>query len=153
DADGNFAFDKVPSGDRVLYLQYRLNDRETSRVSNSHGEPIVVKPGATQTVTLGGTGRTVTGRVALKGAEPDEIDSKPDAQVLSSNVPQPNIEPPNYANGLLGHLMSDEARQKVWEEYYARQRAYWQTDKGLAPLRTHKSFTLLFDTNGTFHID
>ena len=154
DADGHFVFEKVPAGDRVVHVQYKLNDRESGRTANSHGLPLLVMPGATNTLTLGGTGRTIVGRVTVKGGDADDVDWRRDAQTFSTRMPSaPDIAPPVFPTGLLANLMSNESRQKIWEEYYARQRAYWQTDKGIAILRAQRHYAPLFETNGAFHID
>jgi thiol-disulfide isomerase/thioredoxin len=90
----------------------------------------------------------------VKGGDVEDVDWRRDAQSLNTRMPPvPDLAPPVFPTGLLANLISNEARQKAYEEYNARQRAYWQTEKGLAILRAQCHYTPLFESNGTFRID
>ncbi|MSU61772.1 MAG: redoxin domain-containing protein [Pedosphaera sp.] len=60
DTDGKFLFSKVPPGERMLV---RLAKAEQNSWTYSMNTPVTVKPGETTSVVMGGTGRSVVGRV------------------------------------------------------------------------------------------
>ena len=62
DADGRFAFDYVPPGQRQIVRLVKMTERSWS---HSHIQPVTVAPGETVQITYGGTGRPVIGRLAL----------------------------------------------------------------------------------------
>lgn len=150
DAAGNFAFDKVPPGDRKVAWQLKINDRNYGRgMSQSHGTPLEVKPGKTATVTLGGSGRTVLGRMTVTGAAPEDIDWLRDVHTLTRDVSlPPDIRGPDYKPN-----MSQEEQRRTQREYNERLWAYWSTPEGRAQRRQQRNYTLLFETNGTFRVE
>lgn len=147
--DGKFSFEKVPPGERVAALQFRLNDRESGRTANSHGVPVTVKPAGTSTVMIGGTGRPIIGRVHVTGAEVQDLDWKRDQHTMQSSITIPvNISPP-----LITPNMSDGDRQKAFREYNERQAAFWRTEQGRALERQRRSYTLVFENDGSFRVE
>jgi len=62
DAEGRFAIDRVPPGKGTIGAQMEMGP---NMWSGSHMEDYALKPGETIQVTIGGTGRPVTGRFAL----------------------------------------------------------------------------------------
>ena len=148
--DGTFVFDQVPPGDRKAYLQIKLNDRDSSRsTASSHGTPVMVKPGETAEVVIGGSGRPVIGRMTVAGGEPEDVDWRRDQHTLQMQMNMPaNIPPPVITGN-----MTDEERRRAQQEYNARVNAFWRTPEGRALERTQRNYALRFDTNGTFRID
>jgi hypothetical protein len=149
DANGNFVLDKVPPGERKVYLQFKLNDRESGRTASSHGVPVIVKPGATTEVTVGGGGRPVIGRIALLGGDQEDVDWHRDVHTLQSQMVMPQTIAPPVITG----NMSNEARQAAYREYNERQAAFWRTEQGREMQRRQRSYVLLFDTNGNYRVD
>jgi protocatechuate 3,4-dioxygenase beta subunit len=92
DEEGRFVLDRVPPGKARACRQFRLNDRMTLF---SHDVPIEVKAGETTTVTIGGTGRPVIGKVAI----PDPVKDKLDWGTLDYHV---RNQSPEGANRTLG---------------------------------------------------
>ncbi len=150
DADGNFQVERVPPGERKASLQIRVNDRSSGRgASSTHGVPVLVKPGATTEVQIGGTGRSVIGRMTVAGGDPGDVDWKRDVHTMYTILPSP----PNLQSVVMTPNMTEEDRQRAYREFNERQRAYWMTEEGRAIKRKHRSYTLLFETNGTFRVD
>ena len=146
DSDGNFVFEKVPPGEHRLALEYRFKDDRDGNPPLSHGSLIIVKPGSTADVTLGGTGRQVTGRVKILGGEQSDVDWRRDVHRLMLMLPQDAALPRNV-RGLtqeplvfLGGLNVPVAQPVDFQAMRERERA-------------QRLYVLLFDTNGNFHAD
>jgi protocatechuate 3,4-dioxygenase beta subunit len=148
DADGTFAFDKVPPGEHRIALEYHFKD-DRYETPLSHGRLVEVKPGETAEVTLGGSGRRIQGHVNLTGGTHADVDWKRDVHRLTLVLPpipgQPVNAGGNFPPGqeplvFLGAITRQAAPAidpKVMRE---RQRA-------------ERMYVLLFDTNGNFHVD
>ncbi len=67
DADGRFAFDRVPPGKVHVARTVRLSDRMTT---STHATAVEVGPGQTARIEVGGTGRPVVGRVVVPEGRP-----------------------------------------------------------------------------------
>lgn len=150
DAEGGFTVDRVPPGERKATLQVKVNDRSSGRgTSTTHGVPVAVKPGATTDVLIGGTGRSVIGRMTIVGGEPEDVDWRRDVHTMQMQIPMPiTIQGPVITGN-----MKEAEQQRAYREYNARQRAFWATDEGRALRRKQRSYTLMFETNGTFGVD
>lgn len=84
DSAGRFTFDKVPAGKVSLVRLVKTSSRSRA---HSHRKEVVVAPGQTTQVTLGGTDATLHGQVKFETA-PEEKDYLLTAQ-LSTVLPQP----------------------------------------------------------------
>ena len=147
DEKGNFAFDKIPPGEWQVSLQNRFRDISGDPMILSHGEPVVVKPGLTNVVTLGGGGISVTGQVETTGIEAFDIDWRRDAHTLVLQVPGiPDLTPPNLARA-----KNPAERQKLMQEFNRRKNSFWSSEKGRAVALAQRTYALVFQTNGTFH--
>ncbi|MBN1359266.1 MAG: carboxypeptidase regulatory-like domain-containing protein [Sedimentisphaerales bacterium] len=71
DKDGGFVLDRVPAGQARISREVRISDRMSAY---THSSPIEIKSGQTTTVTVGGMGRPVVGRVAIPDPVRDKID-------------------------------------------------------------------------------
>jgi len=141
--DGSFVFEKVPPGDRKLYVQYKFSDGP-GRIPLSHGTYVCVKPGETAEVVIGGGGRPVVGRVHPVGAEPAEVDWAQGVQTLEDS----GLEAPFSRT-----FGSNEERQKAFAEYSQKQRAFWSSAAGRARERESKDYVLVFAEDGSFRVD
>jgi protocatechuate 3,4-dioxygenase beta subunit len=147
--DGSFAFDKVPPGERKVYLQYKFRDGP-GIIPLSHGLTVDVKPGQTTQVTLGGTGRPVIGRIKTIGAAETEVDWRRDVHTLNPNLPPADIDKQApYSR----QFASNAERQKSFEEYQTKSRAYWTSEEGRARQRESTSYVLVFSDDGSFRVD
>ena len=150
DAEGGFTVDRVPPGERKATLQVKVNDRSSGRgTSTTHGVPVVVKPGATTDVQIGGTGRTVVGTMTVVGGDPEDVDWRRDVHTMQMQIPMPiTIQGPVITGN-----MTEAEQQRAYRDYNERQRAFWTTEEGRALRRKQRSYTLMFETNGTFRVD
>ena len=147
DTEGIFVFEKVPSGEHRLALEYRFRENQNGETPLSHGQAVMIKAGETNELTLGGTGRRVNGRVQITGGEMTDVDWKRDVHKLTLVLPDPATPPANLL------VLTPEAQQKAWADYNERQRKFWQTPAGRERERAERSYVLVFDTNGVFHAD
>jgi len=149
DASGNFTFEKVPPGERQVWVEYKLRDNPRGEIAMSHGTPALVKPGDTAEVTIGGTGRPVIGKIAVVGGDPADVDWKRDVHHLNLRLPgNPDNEPV-----VMPQLATDEERQKFWQERNEREKVFWRSEKGRALDRAQRSYVLVFNDDGSFRID
>jgi peroxiredoxin len=149
DEAGNFAFEKVPPGERRIYVEYRFKERQYGETPLSHGLPLTVKPGETLDVMLGGTGRKVVGHVKVVAGEQTDVDWRRDVHKLVLSLPpEPSLKPPDMSK-----TTTPDAQQKAWQEFNQRQREFWKTDAGRAREQAERTYVLVFDTNGNFRVD
>lgn len=149
DAEGNFAFHKVPPGDRMIGALHEIRTSNGSRSSMSHSIPVAVGAGQTNVVTVGGTGRTITGRITIAGGEASDVDWKRDLQSMSLRLAgNPELEPAIMP----ANLTTQEEQQKFWQDRNERMRVFWQSEKGRELELKSRSYVLMFETNGTFRV-
>ncbi|MBN1973181.1 MAG: redoxin domain-containing protein [Sedimentisphaerales bacterium] len=79
DENGKFAFERVIPGQALVCRKVRLTERS---YTYSHCKRVEIIPGKTLEVTIGGTGRSVKGKVNI----PDYIKGKVDIQEFSSHL-------------------------------------------------------------------
>ena len=146
--DGSFSFDAVPPGERMVQLRYMANENETG-YRLSHNTSVTVKSGETNEVVIGGTGRTVTGKVKINGATGVIIDGRRGRFQLTlqpgpmpSEIPPPLIIPPNSTAQERQQLIKAQ-REKVMEANRNRIRA---------TRFLQKTYLLLFDDNNNFTV-
>ncbi len=148
DASGQFVFEKVPPGERRLFVEYRFKERQYGETPLSHGLPLSVKPGETMNVTLGGSGRKVTGHIQVIGGEQTDVDWRRDVHKLTLILPPGDLpQAPDVSR------LGPEERQKAWEQYNIRQREFWQSDAGRRREHEERTYVLVFETNGQFRVD
>ncbi|HXG47194.1 MAG TPA: TlpA disulfide reductase family protein, partial [Methylomirabilota bacterium] len=146
DDEGRFTFDRVPPGERKVELEYKIDGRRYYGGSpRSHGVPVDVKPGQTTEVRLGGTGRSIVGRVRVVGAPQDAVDWQRDTHSISLITPSLSLPSPSFAGNV-----SEQERQRAFQEYERRRRKLYQSEEGRELDRRRRTYALLFDTNGTF---
>jgi peroxiredoxin len=86
DANGYFSFERVPPGEARVARQIKLS-RDSQ--GYSHAVPVQVKAGETFSVTIGGTGRPVVGRVVVPADYNEPMDWNRVRGSLSTKQPQP----------------------------------------------------------------
>ena len=150
DAEGSFTVERVPPGERKATLQVKVNDRGSGRgTSTTHGVPVTVKPGVTTEVLIGGSGRSVIGKMTVVGGEPEDVDWRRDIHTMQTQI----VMPATIQGPVMTGNMTEAEQQRVYREYNERQRAFWVTDEGRALRRKQRNYTLIFETNGTFRVD
>lgn len=134
EADGRFAYDKVPPGLRRLDVEYKIRERNYDGTPLSHGRPVQLKAGETNQVNLGGTGRQVVGRVKVLGGDVTDVDWRRDLHRLVL-VPPPSAQRTGLGAvaSLLGNVFGGAP--------------------GPASTADQRNYILLFETNGTFRAD
>ena len=88
DKGGHFVLDRVPPGRGKVCREIRISER-TGRFTDS--VPIEIKAGETTSVTIGGTGRPVIGKVVI----PEEVKDRLDWQNLDYYVRSQSAEGPS----------------------------------------------------------
>jgi hypothetical protein len=81
DVEGRFRFPKVPSGPLAVCRFFNFNRNRIGPVGMSHSREVIVPPGGTAEVKIGGDGRTLIGRLALSADLPGH-DWRDDLQSL-----------------------------------------------------------------------
>lgn len=136
--DGSFSFSNVPPGEYKLYRE--LAERSGQPVVEDHLMPIVIRPGEVLKVDYSNAGRAVIGQ-----AVPDNpglaVDWLNGSQTLTlkqnePRVPQPAIQ--NYA---------------TTKAFYAAMHAYYDSPERLEQARVARTYSLVFQPDGTFRAD
>jgi hypothetical protein len=145
--DGRFAFDQVPPGNRVAYLRYQFQEKQSGTLKLSHSVPLSVKPGETNDIVIGGTGRTVLGKVEVTNANGLPVDWRRDNHTLrlrpTSSVTMPSVSfPPNA---------TPQERQRIINQ---RNEAYRTAleDQTRRLESVERLYVLLFDNDGSFQV-
>lgn len=142
DSDGRFTFNRVPPGWFEASYLTRMGDSVSSLTSRT---PVVVEPGQTATVTLGGEGRPVIGRFVPPPDWEGPIYFGAGLRALATARPDPP-RPADY----------DQMTQRQQQDWYRQWRktpeaqayydAIWQN-----PNQRHYTFRIAVD--GTFRIE
>ncbi|MDB6035680.1 MAG: mecR1 2, partial [Verrucomicrobiales bacterium] len=143
-ADGSFSFDAVPPGQRTVSLRYQTQDRDYGPTRLSHSVPIEVKSGETNVVVVGGTGRTVTGKLECTGPSGQLVSWNLYSQTLrpsysSASMLRPRIPPPNATL---------EERQRINQEY---QNAIMESNRR-QQMQNNITYCLVCEEDGTFRV-
>jgi hypothetical protein len=147
--DGIFCFEKVPPGERKVYVQYKFDSAVPGPIPLSHGRFIQVKAGETHEVCLGANGRTVVGRAQVSDADAQEVNwlrgmsvlARKQTTGLGSDAPFKK----QFANS--------EERRLAFEAYSRQQQEFWSSEAGRAQQRDACEYILLFEEDGSFHVD
>ena len=136
DGQGSFVLPRVPSGLGWVGRSIRCHQRGGNY--RSHAVPADIEAGKTTRVAVGGTGRSVVGRLKLPpGMDSREIRWESTAAYLQ----RPEIPLPDT-----WEAMTQEERQAWYES--------WQkTDQGKAYERSRRSYVPRIEDDGTFKIE
>ena len=151
DAEGRFVFESVPPGEWKVARE--INARSEGKLgihfpAFSHGVPVVVRPGETARVALGGSGRPVIGKAVPPNAN-GSIAWAENAVTLTLKVPAPDApQPPSRTS-----FDSDEAFAAAQASFRDRSQTYWASDQGMAVQRLQRQYGALFEPGGSFRID
>ena len=164
DADGKFVFERVPPIAVSLCHQPKVRDSSTGTIPESQTTGLVLAPGKTRQVTLGGQGRPVIGRLEVTGYD-GKINYRADVQTLQTIVPPPAGLPDLTAMSRefaekTRSLDTDEARkaamdehQTQWDAAMKTTREFYQTAAGREYYFSQHRYALNFSPDGAFRIE
>jgi hypothetical protein len=138
DAQGRFVFDRVIPGEFTLTRMVSMGP-ERRMWSTASTLPVSVTSGQTLTVSLGGKGRPVTGRVVIPATTEQQI-------TLGYGYNSLQREPTLSAT--IKRLMSEgtEGAQKKLAEWR-------NSEEGRTVIRRVRNYGFAVNADGTFHID
>jgi hypothetical protein len=167
DTNGHFVFEGVPPGEREVWHSVNLRPDKTG-LSISDSMPIhmggravamrirpwagqsqnmlvQVQAGQTSQITLGGTGRTVVGRIKANNSS-QQIDWQKDVQTIRSKVSRPDA--PKRED-----FASEAEYATAKEGWIAGEREFWLSEAGREAQRKSRHYMLVFATDGSFRIN
>lgn len=139
DNEGRFVFERVRPGEVQAARTITLDRGRFRTVSYSHGTPVMVRPGQTAQVTLGGTGRPVVGRVVMPSEGAPESGWTFERGNLS--LTEPEIRYPDDWDD-----MTAEQRQAWFQQYV-------KTEEYKATQRSRRYYPLMVEADGTFRVE
>jgi len=164
DADGEFVFERVPPIAVAICHVPKVRDRQMGTIPESQTTGLVLVPGETRQLTLGGQGRPVVGRLAVSGYD-GQPDFRADVQSIEAIVPPPAELPDLTAlsqefAAKVRSLDNDEARkaaleerQKQWDDAMKKTRDFYQTATGREYYFSQHRYALNFSQDGSFRIE
>jgi len=151
DSDGHFFFESVQPAE--WKVEHEVNAGLERKLglhtpAFSHGVPILVRPGETARVTLGGSGRALVGKAILPNSNAT-ISWSEHVVALTLQVAAPGTPQ------LTGRksFPSDEAFEAAVKLFAEQSRAYWSSEQGVACQRLQRQYRGLFAEDGSFHLD
>jgi peroxiredoxin/protocatechuate 3,4-dioxygenase beta subunit len=164
DSNGEFTFDRVPPINVQVYHSPKVKDEKMGITPMSQTESFALQPGETKTVTLGGQGRPVIGRVAVNGYD-GKINWRADAYTMETIMP-PTGELPDMVSlsrewsGKIQAADSDEEKKSLIEQMRKsqdqaklKQRDFYRTEKGRNYYFQNKRYCLNFTEDGSFRVE
>lgn len=149
DAGGRFVFEGVPPGERKIASGPRLRDGRLSASAINHEQPVLVKPGETTHVALGGTGRAVVGRISTDSIAKPVNWQQDDIHILTLKIGIP----PEAVLPVRGDFDSDPAYASAINAYSERSRPFWLSEVGKTAQRMQRTYALLFHPDGSFRVN
>ncbi len=146
DSQGNFVFEKVPPGELQVCYEPNYDVRKIGIVPQSHGASITVHAGQTSKIVVGGSGRTVIGRVDTAGIS-EPIDWLRDVHKLSLRVAEPELNYPKRED----YKSSAEFANAI-AEFHQKIKPFWQSEEGKNIIRSRREYVLLFKQDGSFRV-
>ena len=148
DDGGHFVFEGVPPGQRKVSFSPKFRKDKMGALGFSHDQIVVVAPGETSYVTLGGAGRAVVGRISAEGiSKPIEWAQDVHKLTLKVGLPPEAVVPERNA------FASDQNYSNAMQHYIDRSRAYWLSDAGREAQRMERTYMLLFSPDGSFRVN
>jgi len=143
DTAGRFVFEGLPPGEhRVGYRPRLVEGGKTTEYNSTHDQVVVVKPGETAAVTLGGNGRMLVGRAVFRGEA--AVDWTRDSQMLTSPATRPAV--------LETLVKQANAAANQGQSSLARTVPFFASEEGRAYLRSRRTYVLHFKPDGSFHV-
>jgi len=148
DSLGRFAFESVPIGELRVQHEPAFRGGKVGEVPVSHSTPVIVKPGETTQVLIGGSGRRIVGRIDTN-AVAGPIDWLRDVHKLKLKVATPpEIEPPKRED-----CSSEAGFREAATKHVERARHFWASEAGKAIIRQRRQYVLIFEPDGSFQVN
>lgn len=164
DDEGKFVFERVPPLGVEVYHEPKVRDSRAGTIAQSQTTKLLLKPGETRMLVLGGKGRAVTGRTVVKGYD-DQINWRNDVYRLESIVPEPEGLPDfrglsrEYDENLR-KASTDEEKRAARAHYDRRHKvaaeeakAFYTSEAGRKYLFAKRRFALNFSPDGSFRVE
>ena len=164
DSNGRFVFPRVPPADVKIFHAPKVGLAGSEQIPITQITNLTLKDGETRAVTLGGQGRAVVGRIALKNYH-KAVDWQDQVNWIESFAPEPP-DCPNFdaitrefhaaRHAARTQEESDAAEIRYLSEYdrIARQvRAYYSSPAGRQTWFSRGNYVLRFAPDGSFRID
>jgi thiol-disulfide isomerase/thioredoxin len=164
DDNGQFSFNRVPPINVQVYHSPRVKEDHMGTIPLSQSTSFALQPGESKTITIGGLGRPVLGKVVVNGYD-GKINWRSDAYTIESILPPPDGIPDVITlsrewSAKIQSADSDEEKKRLIEqmrkaqaEATAKQTAFYRTDKGRDYYFQNRRFCLNFADDGTFRIE
>jgi hypothetical protein len=149
EADGEFVFERVPPLMMELSHSPMLSDKAPEPIEKTQNRRLLLKPGETRRVQLGGVGRPVIGKIVVEGYAGPINWNSPAIAMESIDEDAPSAA--GLTNMLARLQANDEAGyQKARREYAMANRNYYGSEKGLERLLEERRYLLQFGEDGVF---
>ncbi|MGC3957250.1 MAG: redoxin domain-containing protein [Verrucomicrobiota bacterium] len=164
DVEGRFVFERIPPIAVEVYHEPKVRDSKMGTIAQAQTTKLLVKPGETHKLTLGGQGRSVIGRLEVTGYD-GTINWRQDVFSLETVVPQPSVIPDLRAitkafSAKMGALDTDAEKLAAQKDYEQQQqsaqdqlRAFYRTEAGREHFFKNRRFALNFAPDGSFRVE
>jgi len=165
DAEGKFLFARVPLIAVEVYHEPKVRDSRTGPTPMAQTTKLLLQPGETRLLTLGGKGRPVTGRIVVKGYD-RSIDWRADLHMLETLVPNPPELPDflehsrQYYRETARAASTDEEKaaarasfDRQQQELIQKTKAFYASDAAWEYQFAKKRYALNFAQDGSFRIE
>lgn len=136
DSGGRFVFTQVPPGEHRIVRVMNANPPEAgSRILQTQVTRAVVNPGETTSVTVGGLGRPVIGRVVVGGSD-SPINWKQNYYTMELKLPE--LQAPSR---------DDLVAFDAWQQ------AFYSSEEGKNRMRSQRTYDFEIASDGAFRIE
>lgn len=163
-ADGTFVFEGIPPVPVEVSFVPKVKDSKLGFLPISQNTGLLLKPGETRTITLGGQGRLVTGRIVIDGYS-GKIDWRQDVTSLELVVGGPPGIPSltavlsEYSKALF-QAKTEPEKAAVRQLYLPQREAiikqlneFYHTEAGMQYHFSKKRYALDFQQDGSFRVE
>jgi hypothetical protein len=164
DAEGKFVFERVPPISVEVYHEPKVRDSRVGVIAMAQTTKLVLQPGETRSLSLGGKGRPVTGRIVAKDYE-GKIDWRADVQTMETLVPNPpelpDLRAASKQFGETSRAADTDAEKAAARASFEHERsemiqktkAFYATDAGREHHFAKKRYALNFYQDGSFRVE
>ncbi|HOX59039.1 MAG TPA: sigma-70 family RNA polymerase sigma factor [Candidatus Paceibacterota bacterium] len=146
DAQGTFAFEKVPPGEhKITHLLVRPGS-QGGRIYDTHGLPVTVSAGTATRVELGGTGRPVIGKLSFS---PASLTSEWQTVTLQLRLKLPGAPGSRPARG---DYPTTDAYLQAWRAAAEAERLFWVSEQGRELERSERTYSGFCGEDASFSL-
>ncbi len=149
DTDGQFTFESVPSGERLVAHKLGFRDGKLGPIPFTSSQYINLNPGETAHVQLGGTGRSIVGSVELPEGFQGTVDWQDGVQKLvnTESTDPPFLEQPARTD----YLVAEDFHAAL-QDRSQRHRTFWSSEEGRSRQQKKTTYVPIFAPNGRFQV-